>query len=87
LVEASLAVGIGALAIAIVAILTLRRFMLPGVAAALFALAAGFFLPTLIGFVWAGVIALVPTVAYLLAVQFIPKPPVVPKKTIRRSRF
>jgi CubicO group peptidase (beta-lactamase class C family) len=87
LVEASLAVGIGALAIAIVAIVTLRRFILPGIAAGLFALAAGFFLPTILGFVLAGIVALVPTAAYLLAVRFIPKPPVVPKKTIRRARF
>jgi len=87
LVEASLAVGVGALAIAIVAIVTLKRFILPGIAAGLFALAAGFFLPTIVGFIWAGCIALLPTGAYLLAVRFIPKPPVVPKKKIRRARF
>jgi CubicO group peptidase (beta-lactamase class C family) len=87
LLEASLAIGIGAMAIAIVAIVTLRRFVLPAIAGALFALAAGFFLPPIVGFVWAGAAALAPTAAYLLAVRFIPKRPLVSKKTVRRARF
>lgn len=85
LVEASAAVGLGALAIAVVAIATLRRFIVGGIISALLALVLGFFLPTIAGFVWAGILALLPIAAYLAAVRFIPKviaPP--PKKA--RSR-
>ncbi|MGD0473386.1 MAG: serine hydrolase domain-containing protein [Candidatus Velthaea sp.] len=87
LIEASLAVGLGALAIAIVAIVTLKRFILAGIGLAILALCAGFFLPTLVGFGWAGLAAITPTAVYLLTARFMPKRPVVPKKTIRRSRF
>jgi hypothetical protein len=86
LIEASAAVAIGALAIAIVAIVTLKRFILAAVPLAALALVAGFFLPSVVGFVWAGVAALVPTAAYVLAVRFIPKRAVVPKK-VPRARF
>jgi CubicO group peptidase (beta-lactamase class C family) len=86
LIEASAAVAFGALAIAIVAIVTLKRFILAAVPLAALALVAGFFLPSIVGFVWAGVAALVPTAAYVLAVRFIPKRAVAPKK-IPRARF
>jgi CubicO group peptidase (beta-lactamase class C family) len=86
LFEASLAVGAGALAIAIVAIVALKRFIPAGVVAALLALGAGFLLPTIVGFVWAGFAALVPTAAYLLAAQYIPRKAVPPQKARSRSR-
>jgi CubicO group peptidase (beta-lactamase class C family) len=73
LLEASLAVGLGALAVAVVAIVTFKRFIIAGIAAGLVALGAGFFLPTIVGFVWAGIGSLGPTAAYLLAIRFIPK--------------
>lgn len=83
LLEASLAVGIGALAIAIVAIVTFKRFVVVGVVAAVLALAAGFLLPTVVGFIWAGIASLVPTAAYVLAARFIPKTLKLPKKKLR----
>jgi CubicO group peptidase (beta-lactamase class C family) len=92
LIQASLAVAIGALAIAIVAIVALKRFIIAGVFAALLALAAGFLLPTIVGFVWAGLAALVPTAGYVLAVRFIPRkktpptPPPPPKTPPRKKR-
>jgi CubicO group peptidase (beta-lactamase class C family) len=73
LIEASLAVGIGALAIAVVAVLTLKRFLPIGLVAALLALVSGVLLPTLVGFSWAGVAALIPVAGYVLAVRFIPR--------------
>jgi CubicO group peptidase (beta-lactamase class C family) len=84
LFEASLAVAVGALAVGIVAIVTFKRFIVGGVLAAVLALAAGFFLPTVVGFVWGGVGALVPTVLYVLAVRYIPKRAVVPQKVRTR---
>jgi CubicO group peptidase (beta-lactamase class C family) len=80
LIEASLAVGGGALAIAIVALVTLKRFIIAGIGAAILALAAGFLLPTVFGFVWAGIVALVPTACYVLAVRYIPKKLSPPRK-------
>ncbi len=71
LVEASLVVGLGALAIAIVAIVTLKRFIAAGIVAAAAALLLGFFLPSIIGFVWGGVAAIVPVAAYAAAVRLI----------------
>jgi CubicO group peptidase (beta-lactamase class C family) len=82
-VEASLAVGAGALAIAIVAIVTLKRFLVAGSVAALIALVAGFFLPSLIGFVWAGIAGLVPSALYCLAVRLIPRAKILNKSGSR----
>lgn len=73
LIEASLAVALGALAIGIVAVVTLKRFLFAGVGAAVIALLAGFLLPAILGFVWAGIAALVPVGLYALAVRFIPR--------------
>jgi CubicO group peptidase (beta-lactamase class C family) len=81
LIEASLAVAVGALAIAIVAIATFKRLLFAGGVAAALALLAGFFLPVIVGFVWAAIAALAPTAAYLAAVRFVPKAP--PKKNVR----
>lgn len=69
LIEASLAVALGALAIGIVAIVTFRRFVIIGVVAALLAFVLGFFMPTIVGFLWGGLIALVPVGIYLLALR------------------
>lgn len=84
LFEASLAVAVGALAIGIVAIVTFKRFIFGGVFAAVLALAAGFFLPTVVGFVWGGLAALVPTALYVLGVLYIPKRAVAPQKARTR---
>jgi CubicO group peptidase (beta-lactamase class C family) len=80
LIEASAAVGLGAMAIAIVAIFTLKRFVAAGALAVLLALVAGFMLSIVIGFAFAGIVALLPTGAYILAAQFIPKRTLPPKK-------
>jgi D-alanyl-D-alanine carboxypeptidase len=69
LIEASLAVALGALAIGVVALVTFRRFAIIGVVAALLAFVLGFFMPTIVGFLWGGLIALVPTGVYLLALR------------------
>jgi CubicO group peptidase (beta-lactamase class C family) len=72
LIEASLAVALGALAIGVVAVVTLKRFIFAGAGAALVALVAGFLLPAILGFAWAGIAALVPVGLYALAVRFVP---------------
>jgi CubicO group peptidase (beta-lactamase class C family) len=73
LIEACAAVAVGALAISIVAIATFKRFIVAGVFAGIAALVIGFFAPSLIGFVWGGLAALVPVASYALAVRFIPR--------------
>jgi len=70
LIEASLAVALGALAIAVVAIVTFKRLIIVGCVAAVLALVSGFLLPTFLGYVWAGVAALTPVAVYLLAIRF-----------------
>jgi CubicO group peptidase (beta-lactamase class C family) len=72
LIEASLAVALGALAIGVVAVVTLKRFPFVGAGAAVVALVAGFLLPAILGFVWGGIVALVPVGLYALAVRFLP---------------
>ena len=71
LVEASLAVGLGALAVAIVAIATLKRFIVAGVVAAIAALLIGFFSPSIVGFVWGGVAAIIPIAGYTAAARLV----------------
>jgi CubicO group peptidase (beta-lactamase class C family) len=82
LVEASTAIGLGALAIALVALFTFRRLVLLGIGAAALALVAGFFLPIVLGFVGAGIAALVPVAVYVAVVRLVP-PNVVPAKGAR----
>ncbi len=82
-VEASLAVSLGALAIAIVAVATLRRFYIAGATAAVLALVSGFLLPSLIGYFAGGLVALVPVAGYVFAVRRIPRKIV----TARQSRL
>ena len=69
-VEASLALALGALAIAIVAMVTFKRFIVVGNVAALLALLIGFFAPTFIGYVWGGIAALIPIAGYLCLLRF-----------------
>jgi CubicO group peptidase (beta-lactamase class C family) len=86
IVQASIAIGIGALAIAVVALGSLKRFVPAGIAAAVLALVIGFFLPAIIGYVWGGLAALLPTAAYVVAVRFVPKKPTSPPLRKMRSR-
>ena len=71
LIEASLAVALGALAIAVVAVVTVKRLIVAGVIAAFLALVIGFFVPSYLGYVWGGLAALLPVAAYLLLVRFV----------------
>jgi hypothetical protein len=70
LIEASLAIALGAFAIAIVAVVTLRRWIVVGIVAALAALVLGLFLPVAIGFLGGGAVALLPIVGYVVVVRF-----------------
>jgi CubicO group peptidase (beta-lactamase class C family) len=74
LIEASGAIALGAFAIAVVALATLRRFVVVGVCAALAALVIGLLLPSYVGFVAGGLLALAPIVGYVLSVRYVPRP-------------
>jgi CubicO group peptidase (beta-lactamase class C family) len=70
LIEASLAIALGAFAIAIVAVVTLRRWIVVGIVVAVLALVLGLLLPSYLGYVFGGAVALVPIAGYVLSVRF-----------------
>jgi hypothetical protein len=86
LVEASFAIAVGAFAVAIVAVVALKRFVVVGVVAAFVALVIGFFAPSVGGYLWGGVAAMVPIAGYLIAVRWVRRQPVARDVTPSSSR-